>query len=198
MTIDWGQLVLPGAILLVVPLAIISAYRFSTGSVVATASLSAGAFAVFWLVLGGFYGFGPGPGISYPVRIAVFYGGILLALATWVLSINAAAHARRWVWVALLAVAGYLTLAGIYGSFSLQYCVSFGPRPDFCPPPDVLTQTLVIAGYLACPVAALVYGIRPSWRRARTLPDGLVASSLRAEHLNDPTDANERSDGSLV
>ncbi len=120
------------------------------------------------------------------------YGGVLITLAAWILAINAAAQARRWVWVALLIVAGYLTLAAVYASFSLQTC--FGP--DFtCPPPDPLAQALVFVGYLACPVAALVYGVRALGQRVRTPPDGLLVSSLRAERTADVDDAGSSQQG---
>jgi hypothetical protein len=144
------------------------------------------AFAAFWLVLGGISGLGSDTDPGFPIRIAIFYGGVLITLAAWTLALNATAQTRRWVWVGLLIVAGYLTLAAVYASFSLQTC--FGP--DFaCPPPNPFAQALVFVGYLACPVAALVYGIRALGRRVRTPPDGLVVSSLRAEHPVDVDDA---------
>ena len=176
----------PAAVLLVIPIAIVAGYRRSTGAIMICGALAIIAFAAFWLVLGGINGLGSGTDPSFPIRIATLYGGVLITLAAWTLSINAAAQARRWVWVALLIVAGYLTLAAVYASFSLQTC--FGP--DFaCPPPNPLAQALIFVGYLACPVAALVYGIRVLGQRVRTPPDGLVVSSLRAERTADVDDA---------
>jgi hypothetical protein len=174
--IDWGLLLLPGAVLLIVPLAIVPAYRRSTGSIVVSGALATIAFAAFWLVLGGTSGLGRG----IPISGIEFYCGLLLTVATWILSLNAAAQARRWVWVGLLLVAGYLTLAAVYASFTLQICFGGTDSEFTCPPPDPLRQALVFVGYLGCPIAALVYGVRAPGRRVRTLPDGLTVSSLHA------------------
>ena len=191
--IDWGALLVPAAVLLIVPLAIIVGYRRSTGSIVVSGALAAVAFAAFWLALGGTSGFF-GDSANYVIRMLIFVGGVLLALAAWILSLNAAAQARRWIWAGLLLVAGYLTLAAIYASFSIQPCFD-GVNVEFsCTQPDPLRQTLIFLGYLACPVAALAYGVygaRAFGRRARTLPDGLTVSSLHAEPVTDATPAKD-------
>ena len=178
--IDWGSLVLPGAVLLVIPLAIIPAYRRATGSILVSGALATAVFAAFWLIFGGVTAFYRNmPGVE-----VLFFCGILLTLTAWILSINAAAQARRWLWVALLLIAGYLSLAAVYASFSLQNCFS-APESEFtCPSTDPLQHALIMLGYLACPVAALAYGVyggRALWRRERALPEGLVASSLHEE-----------------
>ncbi|HEX5156186.1 MAG TPA: hypothetical protein VFW17_03115, partial [Ktedonobacterales bacterium] len=154
--IDWGVLLVPAAVLLVVPLAIIVGYRRSVGSIVVSGALAAVTFAAFWLVLGGMNNLS---GPTLPYRIILLYGGVLLALATWALSLNAAAQARRWIWVGLLLVAGYCTLAAIYASFSIQPCFDVSGGEFSCAQPDPLRQALIFLGYLACPVAALVYGV---------------------------------------
>lgn len=187
--IDWGVLLVPAAVLLVVPLAITVGYRRSVGSIVVSGALAAVTFAAFWLVLGGMNNLS---GPTLPYRIILLYGGVLLALATWALSLNAAAQARRWIWVGLLLVAGYCTLAAIYASFSIQPCFDVSGGEFSCAQPDPLRQALIFLGYLACPVAALVYGVygagaRPFGRRVRRLPDGLTVSSLRAEPVTDAT-----------
>ena len=178
--IDWGSLVLPGAVLLVVPLAIIPAYRRATGSILVSGALATAVFATFWLIFGGvtaFYRSMPGVEI-------LFFCGILLAFTAWILSINAAVQARRWLWGALLLIAGYLSLAAVYASFSLQNCFS-APESEFsCPSTDPLQHALILLGYLVSPVAALFYGVyggRELWRRERVRPDGLVVSSLSEE-----------------
>ena len=56
-------------------------------------------------------------------------------------------------------------------------------------------QTLVIVGYLACSVAALVYGVHALGQRVRTPPDGLVFSSLHAEHPADGDTADSSQQG---
>lgn len=185
--IDWGALLVPAAVLLVVPLAIIVGYRRSAGSIVVSGALAAVTFATFWLVLGGVDSLS---GPSFPYKIISLYGGVLITLAAWVLSLNAAAQARRWIWVGILLVAGYCTLAAIYASFSIQQCFDVPGGEFSCTQPDPLRQALVFLGYLTCPVAALAYGVygaRPFGRRVRRLPDGLTVSSLRAEPVADAT-----------
>jgi hypothetical protein len=187
--IDWGALLIPAAVLLVVPLAIVVGYRRSTGSIVICGALATGAFAAFWLILGGVDNLA---GPTFPYKIISLYGGVLITLAAWVLSLNAAAQTRRWIWVGILLVAGYCTLAAIYASFSVQPCFSGVDGEFACPSPDTLRQSLMFLGYLACPVAALVYGVygaHPFGRRVRTLPDGLTVSSLHAEPVTDATHA---------
>lgn len=189
--IDWGVLLVPAAVLLVVPLAITVGYRRSVGSIVVSGALAAVTFAAFWLVLGGTNSFF-GNSDNYLIRTLIFFGGVLLVLAAWILSLNAAAQARRWIWVGILLVAGYCTLAAIYASFSIQPCFDVSGGEFSCAQPDPLRQALIFLGYLACPVAALVYGVygagaRPFGRRVRRLPDGLTVSSLRAEPVTDAT-----------
>ena len=189
--IDWGALLIPAAVLLVVPLAIVVGYRRSAGSIVVSGALAAVAFAAFWLVLGGTSGFYGDPA-SYLARILLFVGSVLLSLAAWVLSLNAATQARRWIWVGILLIAGYCTLAAIYASFSIQPCFDVQGGEFSCAQPDPLRQALTFLGYLACSVAALVYGVygaRPFGRSVRRLPDGLTVSSLHADPVTDATHA---------
>lgn len=178
--IDWGELLLPGAILLLVAIAIVPAYRRATGSILLSGALATAAFAAFWLLFGGVAElFRTIPGVA-----VLFYCGILLTFTAWILSINAAAQMRRWSWVALLLIAGYLTLAAVFASFSLQNCFTVPDGEFTCSTSDPLMQALITLGYLVSPMAALAYGIyggRAPWRRVRTLPDGLVASSLSEE-----------------
>lgn len=188
MGIDWGVFLVPAAVLLVIPIAIIPAYRRVNGSIMVSGALAALAFAAFWLAFGGLRGVAG----NSPAGGIALYCGVVLTLATWALTINAAAQARRWVWVALLVVAGYVTAAAIYASFSLQTC--FGPE-FACPPVDPVRQALAFAGYLACPVAALVYGAVPgafpSLRRTRKPPAGLTVSPLWAPGTSDDAATNE-------
>lgn len=189
--IDWGALLVPAVVLLIVPVAIVVGYRRSAGSIVVSGALAAGAFATFLLILGGVDNLS---GPSFPYRIILLYGGVLMTLAAWVLSLNAAAQARRWIWVGLLLLAGYCTLAAIYASFSVQPCFGDLDGEFACPAPDALRQALIFLGYLAGPVMALVYGVyggRLFGRRVRTLPDGLTVSSLRAESVTEAARAED-------
>lgn len=193
--IDWGLLLLPGAVLLLIPITIVAGFWHSTGSIMASSALAIIAFAAFWLVLGGINGLESGSDPGFPIRAGMLYGGILLTLATWILSLNAAAQARRWVWVGLLLISGYLTLAAIYASSSIQPCSGLGPDGElYCPPPDPLKLALVTVGYFVCPVAALVFSVRAPGRRVRSLPDGLTVSSLHTEPAAEATAAEDAQD----
>jgi hypothetical protein len=193
--IDWNPLLLPAAILLTIPLTIVIGYRRTLGSIVMSGALAAVAFAAFWLVLGGPGGFF-GDSASVLIKTVLLIGGASLALAAWILSLNAAAQARRWVWVGLLLVSGYFSLAAIYASFSVQPCFGVLDGGFACPPPDTLRQALEFVGYLACPLAALIFSVRATGRRVRTPPDGMTVPSLHARTPEDATTSSPASDGS--
>lgn len=184
--IVWGLLVVPAAVLLVIPLAIVSAqllpaFRRSTGSILVSGALATVAFASLWLIFGG----PDSVNRNTQTNALSFYVGLLLTITTWILAINAAAQARRWLWVALIITSGYATFVAIYISFTLiafQNCFTGSDDTFTCPAPDPLRHALLFAGYLVCPVAALIFGVRASERRVRQHPDGLVVSSLRTEH----------------
>jgi hypothetical protein len=184
--IDWGLLVAPAAVLLVIPLAIVSAqllpaFRRSTGSILVSGALATIVFAAYWLIFGGVDSLNR----NTPANALSFYVGLLLTIACWILAINAAAQARRWLWVALIIASGYATFVAVYFSFTLlafQNCFTGSEGNFTCPAPDPLRRALLIAGYLVCPVAALIFAVRAPGKRVRIFPDGLVVSSLRAEH----------------
>lgn len=173
----WEALLIPAGLLLVIPVATISMFARPTGSIIVSGAMAATALAVFWFALGGMNPYGMFGGVN----LIVLAIGLLATITAWTLSLNSAAQTRRWVWVAVLVIAGYLTYLAIFVSMStFQPCY---PEADFtmtCPPEDPLRHALIIAGYLVCPVAALVYGARPSLRRARKPLEGLAISSLRA------------------
>lgn len=107
----------------------------------------------------------------------------MLTITTWILAINAASQARRWLWVALIVASGYATFVAVYISFTLiafQNCFTGSDDTFICPAPDPLRHALLFAGYLVCPVVALIFGVRASGKRVSQLADGLVVSSLRA------------------
>jgi hypothetical protein len=172
----WEAVLIPAGMLLVIPVAIIPAFARPGGSTIVSGAIATAALAVFWLALGGIniYVFGG-------VNLIVLLIGLLATLTAWALSLNAAAQARRWIWVAVLVVAGYITFLAIFYSMNtFQPCY---PEADFtmtCPPENPLKHALIIAGYLTCSAAAFVYGVRPTLRRERKPPEGLIVSSLRA------------------
>jgi hypothetical protein len=186
--IDWGALVAPALLLLVVPAAIVAArlipaYLRANGAIIVSAMLATISFAVFWLVLGGV---NPITMNELPY-IVTLYSGTLLTLSAWVLAMNAAVQTRRWLWFIAVGLAGYLTLAAIYASFSVQSCIQFQAAFN-CPPPNPLLHALLTVGYLVCPLTAFVFALRRPGNRVRELPEGLVGTPLRAA---DTTEVDE-------
>lgn len=106
--------------------------------------------------------------------------GTFLLIAAWALALNAAAQARRWKWIVLLILAGFLSFAALFAVLFLQ---------DACPMPGIPgaheactlalpAQLPIMVGSLAGPVAVLVYRLRGNlpWRVG--LPEGLNVSQL--------------------
>ena len=188
------QLLIAG-LCLVIPVAIVLGHRRPNGPIVVCGGAACGTFVVFWLLLGGINSLSGVPA-HFLVSILTFFGGMLLLLAAWALALSAAAQARRWLWVALLTAAGYLSVVTIFFSvLQPNPCIySQGPGSDSitrdCTTSSPLVQLLVIAGYVAGPAASLAYGLRPDGlrRRVHTLPEGVSISSLRA--TSDPSVEN--------
>ncbi len=197
------QYVLIPAVTLVIPVAIMLGHRRPAGLLLVCAGGALGAFAVFWLLLGGINSlYSPVGLIVGPVGPVVFFGGLLLLIAAWVLALHTAAQARHGRWVALLIVAGYLSFAAIVFSIATPDRCMFGlPSSEglsysYCAG-NPLAQLLVLAGYLAGPAAALAYGLpNPRSRilgirtlsllralrlRPHKLPEGLSVSPLSAD-----------------
>lgn len=182
-----SQQLLVAALCLVIPVAIVLGHRWFNEPIAVCSGAAFIAFTIFWLLLGGT---NPQTGVVWPGSILIFSGGALLLLAASALALNAATQARRWGWVALLTTAAYLSALAIVYSISQPDPCIFGPNPDLthgygmgqvCTAVYPLVYWLVVAGYLAGPVAALAYGLRPDGlrRTSRVLPDGLSVTSLR-------------------
>jgi len=183
---EWLQLqwvILP---VLAIPLAILLGMRWTNGAILVTsiAALLADVFAWYRTVtdLTGYrYG---AAGVATADSIVAQVGGVLL-LTTWILAQAHAVQSRRWVWFALIIVAGFLSYSTSFLSgFALNPC-GFLP-PDgasfpACQPPDQILFLLIELGEALGPVAALLYALLAARgpRRQRQLPEGLVVSSLR-------------------
>jgi hypothetical protein len=190
-------LVIVLAILLVIPATMLLGYRRPHGGVVLSSGATLVIFGLFWLLGGPSALFGPRPVADSGLIVILPFlllGGVVQLVACWALSLNAAAQARRWLWEALLIVAGLLTFGVIVSlvltPFPFSQCLyaqqssPFGPE---CPPINPLVPALVFAGYFVGPAAALVSGLRPSLLDVRTLrgrtsqlPEGLTISRLSA------------------
>lgn len=202
------QIVLPvlliSSMALIIPLAIVLGHRHPTGALLLSGGGSLVAFSALWLV---FNGSGLLDGSSMQAGISggmisrvVLILGTLLLIAAWTLALNAAAQARRWDWIVLLVLAGFLSFAAVVAVLYL---------PDGCPDglpdsgfgPCALTPAahmLIIAGTLAGPAAVLAYRLYPRvpWRAG--LPEGLSISRLgTADDAGEParhTDSDLRSE----
>src|SRR5215470_2108232 len=105
---------------LIIPLAIVLGHRHPTGALLLSGGGSLVAFSALWLVFDGSRlldgsntspdGGTDGGEIARAILLVL---GTLLLLAAWTLALNAAAQARRWEWVVLLVLAGFLSLAAL-------------------------------------------------------------------------------------
>jgi hypothetical protein len=175
------------ALPLVIPAAIVLGlgYRRPAGPTVVTACAAMAAFLVFWVALGGIGALELGGSDNLVIHLGVLIGGLLLLIAAWAMSLTGAALARRWRWLALLVLSGYVSFVAVLTSIA-------PPNPCFfaspsriegfvglaCAPASQLQQLLVIAGYFAGPVAALVYALRPETLHPWTLPEWLTNSPV--------------------
>jgi hypothetical protein len=176
---------LVAAMSLIIPLAIVLGHRHPTGALLLSGGGSLVAFTAVWLV---FDGSSLLDGTNSPpqegsdggvIARAVLVLGALLLLAAWTLSLNAAAQARRWEWIVLLVLTGFLSFAALVAVLYLPDGCFAGPPDAFGPcAPTPAVQMLIMAGTLAGPAAVLAYRLRPRvpWRAG--LPEGLIISRL--------------------
>jgi hypothetical protein len=177
---------LVAAMSLIIPLAIVLGHRHPTGALLLSGGGSLVAFIALWLIFDGsslLAGTNSPPqagtdGGEIARRVLIALGTLLL-LAAWTLSLNAAAQARRWEWIVLLVLGGFLSFASLVAVLYLPDGCPAG-LPDAFEPcaPTSAAQLLIMAGTLAGPAAVLAYRLRPRvpWRVG--LPEGLSVSRL--------------------
>ncbi len=125
-----------------------------------------------------------GAGGTTTLDSVIFQTGWVLLLASWTLTLAHIVQARRWGWLALVVIGGYLSYAAILLSEILPAiaCTS-SPTDDGgffgCTQPNQAMVLLISAGRAIGPAVALFYISVAAGRRQRQLPDGLVVSSLR-------------------
>ena len=113
-------------------------------------------------------------------------GGVLL-LAAWTLALAHAVQSKRWIWFALIVVAGFLSYSiTILAEVNVQPCAYIPPDNagiPVCQPINQWIYLLIALGEALGPVVALLYVALAGRgnRRQRQLPEGLVVSSLREE-----------------
>lgn len=189
---QWLQFQLQWVILpiLAIPLAILLGARRTHGAI-----LVSGVGALLAVAFAWYRGITDVLGYSMSVSelgsldgIVARVGGVLL-LAAWTLALAHAVQSKRWVWFALMVVAGFLSYSiTILAEVNVQPCAYISPDNvgiPVCQPLNQWTYLLIALGEALGPAAALLYvalasrGQHP-WRR-RQLPEGLVVSSLRKE-----------------
>ena len=168
---------------LIIPLAIVLGHRHSTGALLFSGGGALVAFSALWLVFDGSHLFdgpdAPPDGGMIPRALLIVLGTFLL-IAAWALALNAAAQARRWKWIVLLVLAGFLSFAALFAVLFLQ---------DACPMPGIPSaheactlalpaQLPIMVGSLAGPAAVLAYRLRPRMPWRTGLPEGLSRSRL--------------------
>lgn len=168
---------------LIIPLAIVLGHRHPTGALLLSGGGALVAFSALWLVFDGSQLLdgpdAPPDGGMIPRALLIVLGTFLL-IAAWTLALNAAVQARRWEWLVLLILAGFLSFAALVAVLFLQ---------DACPMPGIPgaheactlalpAQLPIMVGSLAGPVAVLVYRLRGHVPGRVGLPEGLSVSQL--------------------
>jgi len=174
---------------LVIPAAILAGHRMRGGSILVTSGGAILAFAVFWAA-GLTGGFSRGNTFNldafFYVYIYVFFGGVILLLSAWALALAGAMSERRWVWVALLNPAVYLTFVALVAILlSPYFSCMFSPQQPYCLSANASLWESFIAASFIGPVAVLLYALRPYFTRRGALPAGLRASRLGAPDVAD-------------
>jgi len=176
--------------ILAIPLAILLGARRTHGAIIVSSAVALLAVAYAWYrsitdVLG--YSMSVS-GLGTMDGIVARVGGVLL-LAAWTLALAHAVQSQRWVWFALIVVAGFLSYSiNILAEVNVQPCTYISPDNvgiPVCQPLNQWIYVLIALGEALGPAAALLYVALVSrgqrlWRR-RQLPEGLVVSSLRKE-----------------
>jgi hypothetical protein len=176
--------------ILAIPLAILLGARRTHGAIIVSSVVALLAVAYAWYrsitdVLG--YRFGVG-NVGTADSIVARVGGVLL-LAAWTLALAHAVQSKRWVWFALIIVAGFLSyFITILAEVNVQPCAFIPPDSasiPVCQPINQWIYLLIALGEALGPAAALLYVAlasrgQHSWRQ-RQQPEGLAVSSLHEE-----------------
>ena len=198
------ELLVISAIILVIPAAVLLGHRRAGGAIVVSGAAALAVSIIFWILLGGIASITNTQSINPLVASMLVVAGLLLQLAAWTLSIHGAATSRRWGWIFLLVVAGYLSFAALL--FALEQPVLCFPGSIqssqlistlVCVQPNSLVPLLFSLAHLLGPAIPLIYGLvvmassttatassataaSSPIRGRRSLPPGLSISSLKS------------------
>ncbi|HEX5440970.1 MAG TPA: hypothetical protein VFW76_08805 [Ktedonobacterales bacterium] len=176
--------------ILAIPLAILLGARRTHGAIIVSSVAALIAVAYAWYrnvtdVLG--YGMHVS-NLGSLDGVVAQVGGVLL-LAAWTMALAHAAQTKRWVWFALIVVAGFLSYSiTILAEVNVQPCAFIPPDSaslPVCQPINLWIYLLIALGEALGPAALLLYVVLTSrgqhpWHQ-RQLPEGLVVSSLHEE-----------------
>jgi hypothetical protein len=161
------------AIFLLVPLAIIIGHRRPTGAVIVSGFLASVAAIVFWIFLGGMRALNEDLGPDRRmIMLFLLYGEVLLLITAWTLALHSAVWARRWGWVFLLVVSGYISFTAlIIGISSTNPCAIYFGSESVCAEASPLVSLALYASHLVGPVVATLYGVLGTPRRHSLPPN---------------------------
>jgi hypothetical protein len=180
------------AVFLLAPLAIIIGHRRPTGAIIVSGLLATVVAIVVWIFLGGLQGLVE-VGSETPINpllltLLVYgglFGGIVLLGTTWTLALYSAASARRWGWIFLLVVSGYISFTALVIGISnpnpcvfVQASAWFATGPG-CAAASPLVSLAFDVGHVLGPAVATLYGfVGASAPRRQPLPPDVRVTPL--------------------
>jgi hypothetical protein len=183
------QLLVISTAFLVIPVCILLGGRRSGGALIVTGGVALAASIILWIVLGGFTSFNSEltvPGIMAPLLSGVTS---ILLVAGCALAIHAAAISRKWLWVFILVVAGYMSFVAIYLDQSTSLICYSGPTgvPTpisgiLCGEPSSLRPLLFDLAHILGPLVVLIYGLVA----VRTSTDAAVPATTTTGRRHGP------------
>lgn len=182
MLIPWWPLLLYPLVLMAIPLAIALGQVVRGGPVTVMSVGAVLGIGAFWLSLRNSYA--PNPNGSAQAELWLIFSvliGATLLVGAWALALAQAFRARQWLWVALLCLAVYITIAALVFSEASGFATCLLNPTAFCGPTNRSVASLILTATFLAPVALLVYALAAGVRRQpRALPDGLTVSQLPA------------------
>jgi hypothetical protein len=174
------------AIVLVVPVAVLLGHRWQGGAIIVSGGASLAAAIIFWILLGGTSAFGSVGSVNPVVASLLEIAGVVLLLAAWTLSINGAATSRSWLWVFLLVIVGYISIAtqviavaepaacfpGIAHPYSVVYTLLCSDNNPYLP-------LLFTLAHILGPAVVLMHGLMAVRARADATQPAVAISAGR-------------------
>lgn len=186
---QWALALQIPLLFLVIPAALIIGHRMRGGPLLVIGGGALLGFAAFWLIGAQVT---PGIFIRSTMRSYIFFGSVTLLLGAWSLALEQSLRARRWVWVAPLCLAVYLTFVSLFAILitPLSFCL-FSSQQPYCSTVGAGVWTALISGSFIGPGAIMLYALRPYIARRDAPPAGLHTSRLGAPDVAEPDTVTE-------